>query len=390
VNLLDLLLVALIGLAAFSGFRRGALLQLITYLGLFLGLVVGALLAPAIAGLADDPGIRSAIALGSFLAIAGIGDAAGWLVGAKVWAAARGSRFQHVDAAGGSFVAIVALLLASWFVGLNLAQGPIPTVARQVQGSAILRGIDVVMPTPPSVMNGIRAFLNRFGFPEVFAGLPQAPAGPVNPPSQAQAGLAFDAADESTVKVAGEACGRIQEGSGFVAAEGMVVTNAHVIAGVADPQVIDQGGVSQPAVTALFDPDLDVAILRVGSSPGPVLDLVNRLVDRGAKGAVIGYPGGGELTGRRAAVRQSLDARGRDIYGDDTVVREIYELQAVVRRGNSGGPFVLVNGRVAGVIFAASTTDPGIGYAITSRDVLPLLRRAGGRAGEADTGGCLP
>jgi S1-C subfamily serine protease len=390
VNLLDLLLVALIALAAFSGFRRGALLQLITYLGLFLGLVVGALLAPALAGLADDPGIRSAIALGSFLAIAGIGDAAGWFVGARVWAASRGSRFQPVDAAGGSFVAIAAVLLASWFVGLNLAHGPFPAVARQVRESAVLRGIDAVMPTPPSVMSGIRAFLNRFGFPEVFAGLPVAPAGPVNPPSQAQAGRAFAAADESTVKVAGEACGRIQEGSGFVAAEGVVVTNAHVVAGVADPQVLNEDGASQSAVTALFDPDLDVAVLRVGTTPGPVLDLVNSLVDRGAKGAVIGYPGGGELTGRRAAVRRSLEARGRDIYSDETVVREVYELQAVVRRGNSGGPFVLVNGQVAGVIFAASTTDPGIGYAITSREVLPLLRRAAGLTGEADTGGCLP
>src|SRR5438093_7066143 len=102
VDLLDVVIIALVLLAAYTGFRRGALLQLFTYTGLLAGLVLGAVLAPKFAGLAHDRFLQSAIALGSFFAIAGIGDAIGWLVGARVWRAARASRFGTVDAATGS------------------------------------------------------------------------------------------------------------------------------------------------------------------------------------------------------------------------------------------------------------------------------------------------
>lgn len=387
-NLVDLVLIGLIALAAFSGFRRGALLQILTYAGLLLGLFVGALLAPVLAAMAEDSTTQTVIALVTFLSVAGLGHGLGWLVGARVWAASRGSRFQPIDAAGGSFVAVVALLLASWFVALNLASGPVPTISRQVRGSAIIRGVDALLPEPPAFVNGIRRFLEDVGFPEVFAGLPLAPAGPVDPPTQAQANRAFVAADESTVKVAGQACDRIQEGSGFVVAEHYIVTNAHVVAGMDDPEVIERPGDHQGAVTVLFDPDLDIAILRVETAPGPALELVAGEVDRGTRGAVVGYPGGGALAGVKAAVRRAMDARGRDIYGQDTVIREIYELQAEVVRGNSGGPFVLVDGTVAGVVFAASTADPNIGYAITSDGVRPLVDQALGRTSEVDTGPC--
>jgi len=282
----------------------------------------------------------------------------------------------------------VALLLATWFVAINVAQGPFPLVARQVRGSAIIRGLDEVLPDPPSVAGGVRRFLDRFGFPEVFAGLPVAPAGPVDPPSDAQANRAFRAAEASTVQIVGEACGRIQEGSGFVAAERYVITNAHVVAGVDSPQVIDRDGDVQDAVAVLFDPRLDVALLRIPEPAGPVLDLAEP-VDRGARGAVLGYPEGRGLTGEAAAVRRSLSAIGRDIYGEDHVIREVYELQAEVRPGNSGGPFVLVNGDVAGVVFAASSTDEHVGYALTAAEMEPLVDRAVAGASPTGTGTCI-
>jgi S1-C subfamily serine protease len=145
-----------------------------------------------------------------------------------------------------------------------------------------------------------------------------------------------------------------------------------------------------PATTVLFDPDLDIAILRVPGLRAPSLQLASSEWSRGADGAVVGYPEGGPLTGRRAAVRALFDAVGRDIYGEERVVRRIYELQAVVHPGNSGGPFVLTNGQVAGVVFAASTMDQNTGYAITSPEVRPLVSRAWQLTGAADTGPCDP
>jgi S1-C subfamily serine protease len=389
VNLLDAVIALLFVLSVVTGFRRGAALQVVTYAGLIAGLILGALLAPLVAGLAGDPFPQAALALLTLLLLAAVGDAVGWVVGRRVWVAARRSRLDPIDAGAGSVVAGAAALLTVWFLAFNLVQGPFPALSREIRGSVVVRGLDAVLPRPPSLLAQVRTFFDRFGFPEVFAGLPPAPVGPVEGPTRAQAQEAFDQADQSTLRIVGEACGRIQEGSGFVVDGDLVVTNAHVVAGVGRPQAQQQGGGEFAATPMLFDPGLDVAVLRLDDAPEPPLDLLSGTVDRGATGAVLGYPGGGGLSGGEAAVRRTLPALGRDIYGESTVRREIYELQAVVRPGNSGGPFVTTSGEVAGVVFAASTTNEGLGYAITSEEVIPLVEAALGRANPVPTGPCL-
>jgi S1-C subfamily serine protease len=306
-----------------------------------------------------------------------------------VWVAARRSPLSPVDHAAGTLVAVVAVLLTTWFLAFNLVQGPFPLVARQVRDSAVVQALDSVLPRPPSLLRQARGFLDRFGFPEVFADLPPAPSGPVRPPTDAQAARAFRAAADATVKVVGEACDRIQEGSGFVVEPSYVVTNAHVVAGVRTLQVQQQGGATFEADTVLFDDDLDLAVLRIEADPAADLDLVGSDVDRGATGAVVGYPGGGSLSGEPAAVRSTLVAVGRDIYGEDRVEREVYELQANVVPGNSGGPFVTTDGLVAGVVFAASTTHPEVGYALTASESRPRIQQALGRTQPVSTGPCI-
>jgi S1-C subfamily serine protease len=389
VNLLDGIIIVLLVLAAVNGFRRGASLQLSTYVGLLAGLVLGALLAPRVAGLASTAFAQAALALVVLLAFAAIGDALGWLVGTRIWVLARRSALGGVDSAAGTLVALVASLLAIWFIGLNLVSGPFASVSRQIRGSAVIRTIDAALPRPPSLLAEARQFLNRFGFPEVFADLPPAPAGPVDEPSNREIQTAIDVAAPSTVKIVGRACEAIQEGSGFVAAPSYVVTNAHVVAGVQNPVVQHQNGGSLDAVTVLFNPDLDIAVLRVAGDAGPVLHMEGTEETRGTPGAVLGYPGGGGLTAGAAAVRRELTAVGRDIYGESTVEREVYEMQATVRPGNSGGPFVDIQGDVIGVVFAASTTDPHVGYALTSPEVIPEVNKAEGRTQPTSTGDCI-
>jgi S1-C subfamily serine protease len=388
VNLLDFGIVGLSILAGVNGFRRGAALQLTAYAGLILGLLSGAILAPVLAGLVESPFSQAMVALSTLLVLAAIGDGLGWLLGSRFWAIARRSAFRTYDSAIGSVVAVAAVLLTVWFLGVNLANGPIPELAREIRGSGVVRTLDRTLPRPPSLIAGVRQFLNRFNFPEVFADLPPAPAGPVSGPTRGEAATAAKKAHDSTVRILGEACNVIQEGSGFVASSNYVVTNAHVVAGVTSPQVQQQNGGSQVATPVVFNPKLDIAILRITTTPAPPLPLVPQDEPRGATGAVLGYPGGGSLTYHPAAVRRELDAIGRDIYGQSLVRRNVYELQTVVRPGNSGGPFVLTNGRVAGVVMAASTTDPRIGYAITSPQVMPLLQQAQGRSGRVSTGPC--
>jgi S1-C subfamily serine protease len=389
VNVLDAIILLLVVVSVITGFRRGAVLQVVTYSGLLLGLVGGALLAPRVARLVEDPFAQATAAILTLLLLAAVGDAIGFVIGRRVWAVARRSRLDPIDAGAGSVVAGAAALLTVWFLAFNLVQGPFPALSRQIRSSTIITGIDAVLPRPPSLLAQVRTFLDRFGFPEVFAGLPPAPAGPVAEPSQAEAQRAFDAADQSTVRIVGEACGRISEGSGFVVDGGLVVTNAHVVSGVTSPQVQLQDEGSFDARTVLFDPRLDVAILRPSSTVAGPLPLDAATLDRGAQGAVLGYPGGGDLTGERAAVLRTIPAVGRDIFGQEVVRRDVYELQASVHPGNSGGPFVTTAGDVAGVVFAASTTEDDVGYALTAEEVQPRIDQATGRTASVGTGPCL-
>lgn len=384
-----MILLALVVLAALSGYRRGVVLQLLTYGGLVVGLIVGAVLAPRVASLAANPLGQAAAAIATLFLAAMLGEVSGWTAGSILRSHARRTRFSAVDAAGGSVVSAVATLLVIWFVGLSLVNGPLPTIAREIRGSAVVRTLSAVMPRPPSLVTDVGRFLNRFGFPQVFAGLPPAPAGPVDAPTQAEAAAAFAAAQASTVQVLGESCAQIQEGSGFLVSPQYVLTNAHVVAGVTEPQVRRAGASPVAATTVLYDPELDAAVLRLVQPYGEGLDLTGAAAERGDRGAILGYPGGGGLQGEAAAVRRAIEALGHDIYGNVTVSRDVYELQARVRPGNSGGPFVLVDGDVAGMVFAASTTDDGVGYAITSGELEPLLDRAVGSTVRASTGSCV-
>jgi S1-C subfamily serine protease len=285
-------------------------------------------------------------------------------------------------------MSVLVISFVAWFLALNLSNGPNARLAEEIRGSSVMRALDTVIPEPPDLLARVRDEFGRFDFPQVFAGLPPAPTGPVTGPSEAEAGAAFSAASGSTVRIVGQACGSLQEGSGFVVGEGLVATNAHVVAGADRVEVQQQDGASQPGEVVVFDPAVDVAVLRVTESPGEPLALATEEVPRGTGGAIVGHPSGGDLAGVDAAVTRVIDAKGRDIYGRRRVQRRVYELQAVVVPGNSGSPFVLADGTVAGMVFASSTSDPDLGYAVTSGQMRRDVERASTASQTADTGAC--
>lgn len=377
-------------LAAWSGFRRGALLQVLAWGGVLAGLACGALLAPQVADLVGSAAAQAAVTFATIVGAAILGSVVGQIAGRKLSSVAQRARpIRIVNTLGGALLAVVAVAIAVWFIAFNLVNGPVPIVAAEVRGSALVRALDAALPDPPPVLAEARGLLNRFGFPQVFSGLPPAPMGPVHAPTRAEAERAFKEASASTLRVVGRACDRIQQGSAFVVAENTLLTNAHVVAGVDSPEVQGPTGLDLPATTVLFDPRLDVAVLHVEESPGPVLALDSSAEPRGTVGAVVGYPGGGQLTGVPAAVRATIHATGRDIYGRGSVDRTVYQLQTDIRPGNSGGPFVLPDGRVAGLVFAASTTDPEIGYALTAEEIEEDVQQSESLTAATSTGGCL-
>jgi S1-C subfamily serine protease len=166
------------------------------------------------------------------------------------------------------------------------------------------------------------------------------------------------------------------------------VTNAHVLAGIDRPQVEERNGRKHRATAIFFDPNLDLAVLRTERLNVPALRVLASNVERGTGGAVLGYPGGGPFTAGPGAVLRQFNARGRDIYGRGLTERQVYQLQAAVRQGNSGGPFANADGVVLGVIFAASTTDSNVGYALTGTEVAPRVQQAAAQRQAVDTGPC--
>lgn len=383
------MLVALLVLSLLTGYRRGATLQVIGLIGLAVGVVAGVLLAPRVATLASSPSGAIALAMGTVLIGGATGNLAGWVIGSRIRPRNEESSIRRVDAVGGSVISAIALLLATWFIALNLANGPFPGLARGIRDSRIVRTLDSTLPPPPSIVGELQRVLALLGFPDVFVGLPPQPAPPVEPPAGADARAATRAAADSTVEVLGRGCyqGFLNQGSGFVVADGYVITNAHVVAGTNEQWVHSSEGDTAAAVV-VFDSDLDIAVLHAPGLRADPLHLARGEVNRGAGGAILGYPGGGPLDAESAAVRQVIEPVGRNIYGEGEVRRRVYEVQSVIRRGNSGGPFVLPDGRVAGVVFANSVVAEDVGYAIVSTQVLPSVKEAKASVEPVGTGSC--
>jgi len=388
-NIVDLLVLLFAAGAAYRGWRRGLVGQIFEFGGGFLGLIVGIALGPRVAAaFTDQPGAQGAlISLLVVFVMLSIGQTAGFIVGHRFGRLATRTRLGAPNSALGSAFGVLVVLVSFWLIGSVIANASSRPIARAFRQSSLLRTVTRVMPPPPDVLAYLSQYLNTSGFPQVFAGLPRPIAPPVDLPSGRDARRAVAVAQESTVRIIAPACGGTQLGSGWVAAEATVVTNAHVVAGGSRVTVQDTAG-EHPGEVVLFDSATDIAIIRTDGLAGSPLDLNVAAQERGTGGATLGFPGGGDIEAHAAAVQDGYDARGLDIYGRSTVVRSVYELRSPVRQGDSGGPFVLPNGDVAGVVFAASTTDANTGYALTGAEVADEVEEGIDSAGPVDTGSC--
>ena len=388
-NVVDVVLVVVALFAAYQGARVGALVQVCAIAGFLGGLYVGALLASVTVTWAHTPTARTAVALTTMVGTAFALGMIGRILGGVLVVRVHPGIARSFDAFLGTLVAVAAALVTFWLLASTLVNSSSVVIDSAILQSRIINSLDDVLPAPPSVFSQAQGFLTAEGFPPVFASLAPASARPVALPSNALLRSAVEAAGASTVKIEGYGCGVIQEGSGFVAAPGLVVTNAHVVAGI--PQPLVQVGTSVKRTTVvLFDPSFDLAVLRVSGLDVPALRLDPGTVTRGTQAAVMGYPEGGPFTVDAAGVMALFEAQGRDIYGQGLTLRNVYELDAVVRPGNSGGPMVLPDGEVAGVVFSRSTVNQDVGYALTSPDVLSRVALAESATAAVGTGGCTP
>jgi S1-C subfamily serine protease len=378
VTVLDWAIVAFTIAFAMWGYRQGLIVGLLTLCGFAAGAVAGSRIAPLLLSEgSSSPYAPLFAALGALLAGALVALTLESLALGLRERLVRGSTLRLADGAGGAaLIAAVALGLV-WVFGAVALHAPGTAQLRgDVQRSLILRQLNDVLPPSGPVINA----LNRIDPAPTITGTTT----PVAPPDAA---VASDPdvrrASRSVVRVLGTACGLGVEGSGWIAAPGLVVTNAHVIAGEEDTTVNTIDGASLDAVPVHYDPANDLAVLQIGA-PLPSLPIASN-PQRGTAGAVLGYPENGPYAVSAARMGDVNTAISEDAYGDGPIQRQIASLRGRVRSGNSGGPLVNSSGTVMATVFAATTSGPPGGFAIPNEIVQEALAIA---SEPVDTGPC--
>ena len=388
-NVLDWLLVVLVLTYALSGYWQGFITGAFATAGLLVGGLIGVGVAPLALGDADPSVLVSLGALFIVILCASLGQAVLQFTGSRIRDRITWQPARALDAVGGAALSAAAVLLVAWALGVAVAGSGITGITGQVRNSAVLARVDGLLPA--SADSALGAFNDVVGsgfFPQYLD--PFAPERIVEVPPGPRRLLAdpdVEDAQASVLKIRGtNDCGRGVEGSGFVYADGRVMTNAHVVAGVDEPEV-EVGGDTVAAEVVHYDPDLDVAVLALDTSAQPTLAFDQDAAEREGV-AILGYPLDGPYDVQAGRIRAEQRLRSPDIYGDGSVIRQVFSLRGLVRPGNSGGPIVTSTGEVAGVVFAASVQDQDTGYALTAEQVAQSAATGVSRTDPVDTGDC--
>lgn len=379
-TLLDWIIVALTLFTAAAGYFQGFVVGAATLVGFAGGLFAGARLGQAIV----SAGSQSPYAplFGLIGALLG-----GMLLATLLETLGYGLRrrlvlpgFGVADGVAGAALSGAVALGLVWLAGAVALQTP-PTrgLRDDIQRSTILRALNDLLPPSGPILNALARF---DPFPTI--------AGPSVDLPAPRAAIARDpqvrAAADGVVKIQGTACGLGIEGSGWVAARGIVVTNAHVVAGQTDTTVQLRGSGPQLSARAVvYDPGDDLAILRVDGLGGRTLPMAQD-PPSGASAAILGFPENGPYDVRAGRLGATRNVVTQDAYGRGPVNRSITTLRGTVRPGNSGGPMVDTAGRVVTTVFAAARGGPPGGYGVPNAVVRRDLGQVG--AGTVSTGPC--
>lgn len=389
--MVDVFLIVLMLLFAVSGYRQGFVIGALSLGGFFSGVLIGLQLGPLLAKQFADGTVRLVVALAVILTLAVLGQTlAGWL-GTNLRRGIDSKPLQHVDDAGGAVISVVALLLAAWLVAVPLGSTPFPAVNREFRSSAILGGINGLMPEEAQTLSSaLRDTLDTSGFPDVFGGLARTQAKEVaEPDPRLKNSEVVQTSKRSVLKVLGAApsCSRRIEGTGFVYAQERVMTNAHVVAGTREVLVETSRGQLEGTVV-VYDPKRDLAVLYVPGLKAPIMPFAGKEAATGANAIVLGYPQDGPYNAQSARVRDVSRITGPDIYDASDVTREIYTIKSRVRSGNSGGPLIDPSGAVLGVIFAAAADDENVGFALTADEAAGVAKAGRQSTKGVRTGEC--
>jgi S1-C subfamily serine protease len=374
---LDWIVLGVVAITALLGLWQGFVISALSAVGVIGGGFLGARAAPHLLPEGAESPYTPLVALVGAAGFAVLFEIFGSSVGMAIRRRLPEGPIKTADSAGGFALGALAGLALVWIAAAVALQLPGQIdLRREVQRSAVLRELNELVPP----RRALRALARVDPFPSITG--PSPPGGRPDPSVLGHPGVRRAVA--SVVRVLGTACGLGVEGSGWVARQGLVVTNAHVVAGEDDTTVDGTAGPPLPAEAVAFDARNDVAVLRVrGLGARPLEQSEPRA---GRRGAVLGYPDNGPLTAIPARIGRTTAVLSIDAYGHGPVARRITSLRGQVRPGNSGGPLVDESGRVVGTVFAARI-DGGAGFAVPPDVVDKVLAAA--RGGPVSTGDCV-
>jgi uncharacterized membrane protein required for colicin V production len=382
---IDLVIVVIVLIAGFRGESEGALRQLTRFVGVGAGFIVGTLVAPSISTDVTRAAWRPLLALGIVLVGVIVGSQIGRWVGSFAARSLRALKLGLIDRVAGVVVGVAGALVFCWLAAGLLGSTAWGSVAQGIQQSSILAVMNSFMPPVPSIEAKIQTLFRNENLPSVFASViaPTLPAPYANPKSLGPLVRGLGSPSGVVKVIASGGCSSDSQGTAFFISTHDAITNAHVVAG--HSRVMVNGA---PAQVALFDPQHDVAVLRVPSLTEPVLRFLTRTPTRGTPVQVIGFPLNASRTGAPGTVEGELFGQGRDIYDQALLSKTVIAIEVNVQPGSSGSP-VLVGPFVAGVVESKSVSQASTAYAIPDSVVQADVAKAPA-SGEVSTQSCLP
>jgi S1-C subfamily serine protease len=392
VNWVDVLVLVLAVLASTTGARQGMVTAATSFIGVLAGAVIGVRIAPSLIEGYESPEVKVALGVSIVIVLVAVGETLGVLLGRAVQRRMDVEALRPVDSFGGAVVQGLAALVVAWLVALPLTKSSAYTgLTGAVRDSSVLAAVDTVMPNVlRELPSELTKLLDVSGFPDVLGPFVTTPITDVESPDPVLLNSPVVRQSMSSVlKVRGRArsCSRALEGTAFVIAPQRMITNAHVVAGTDRIEVETTSGPLEAAVVS-YDPETDVAILKVPGLRAPVLQLAPKPAVTGTSGLVLGYPQDGPYTASAARVRDRIHLRGPDIYNTSTVVRNVYTVRAVVRSGNSGGPLIDGSGQVLGLVFGAAVDNDQTGFVLSDEEIADDIAAAPHQNDEVSTGSC--
>ena len=373
---LDVLLILWLLWQLIYGLNAGLLVSLGGLVGFVAGAVAAFFAAPLVNQYAPSPGWRTAFVVGATVILIAVGHGIGIRIGRAIGRRVKFGPIRSLNRILGGVLNVVVGALVISMLSFGVSNLGIPAVSKQLSDSVVIGKIDAWTPDPVKAAAAeLRSLVLEEGIPQILN--PGGSNVEVAAPNASTDTPAWNNASKSVLKISGTAfqCGQNQTGTGFVAAPGRVVTNAHVVAGVAVPLVQTQDQGTLRARVVYFDPSKDLAVLAVdGLDVAPLPTAAN--LPAKAPAAFAGYPLGGPLQVRPATVISAGPLLVSNIDSEKKSLLDVYQLAANVQSGNSGGPLLDTSGNVVGVVFAKSTTSEPLGFALTMDEVAPVITAA--------------